>query len=64
LSDFKHHHDVTQAYFDGKKAAFREVFQVTKRQKNFLMQWLRTAVHFLAERSLMDYSLMVCQTDC
>mmetsp|Transcript_56100 Transcript_56100/g.112396 ORF Transcript_56100/g.112396 Transcript_56100/m.112396 type:complete len:379 (-) Transcript_56100:341-1477(-) len=46
-------------YFDGKKAAFREVFHVTQRQKNCLMQWLRTAVHFLAERSLMDYSLMV-----
>lgn len=51
--------DARKRYFDGKKAAYREQFHVTSAQKDDLMQWLRTSVHFLSERSLMDYSLMV-----
>mmetsp|Transcript_32796 Transcript_32796/g.42125 ORF Transcript_32796/g.42125 Transcript_32796/m.42125 type:complete len:361 (-) Transcript_32796:116-1198(-) len=51
--------DARKRYFDGKKAAYREQFHVTPSQKDDLMQWLRTSVHFLSERSLMDYSLMV-----
>ena len=51
--------DARKKYFDGKKRAYAETFHVTPAQKDDLMQWLRTSVHFLSERSLMDYSLMV-----
>lgn len=55
--------DARREYYSGKQEAYKSAFHVTPAQKDDLVQWLRTSVHFLAERSLMDYSLMVsCQT--
>ena len=46
-------------YFDGKMQAYKEQFHITPEQKDSLNQWLKVAVTFLVDRSLMDYSLMV-----